>query len=356
MGNELILAINPGSTSTKVALFDGEKEVARENVSHSSEELKKFDTIFDQIPLRRDQVVNFLEKNNVNPADLAAVSGRGGPIKPLPGGVYEVTDRLVHALKHEYSAEHPSLLGGLIAREIADSAEIKAYIVDPVSVDEFHPLARVSGLPEIPRKSLAHALNIKAVARRVSADLGKDYKNLNLVIAHLGGGISITAHENGCMIDVNNANDGGPFSPERTGTLPMTGLIEMCYSGKMDKKALMRRVLKEGGLSAHLGTNDAREVEKRIETGDSEAKLVYEAMAYTISKEIAAMASVLKGRVDAVVLSGGLAASDMLINWIEERTSWISKVMVYPGEDEMPALSEGVMLLLRGEIKRSEFS
>jgi len=252
--------------------------------------------------------------------------------------------------------EHASNLGALIASEIAESTGVPAFIVDPVCVDEFDEIARISGLPEIERKSLSHALNLKALARRAAADMGKRYEEINLVVVHMGGGISIGPHRRGRMVDVNQALDGtGPFSPERAGGLPVGDMVRMCYSGDYTSEEVMRKVVGHGGLVAHLGTNDAREVERRIAGGDKHAELIYQAMAYQIAKEIGAMATVLKGDVDAIVLTGGLAASHMLTDWLRERIEWISPVMIYPGQDEMLAMAEGALRVLRGEENAKDY-
>ena len=351
-----ILTINPGSTSTKVALYEDERPLFAETIHHSAEELAAFPRIADQYAFRRDAVLRLLEKHGVRLDSLDAVVGRGGILGPIPSGTYLVNEQMLEELRHPKEREHASNLGALIADEIAQRAGVPAFIVDPVSVDEFDDIARISGLPEIERKSLSHALNLKAAARRAARELGKRYDEVNLVVAHLGGGISVSPHRRGRMVDVNQALDGtGPFSPERAGGLPVGDVLRMAYSvPPYDDKhytyeEMFRKIAGQGGLVAHLGTNDAREVERRIEEGDEHARLVYEAMAYQIAKEIGAMATVLKGDVDAIVLTGGLARSQMLVNWIVERVAWIAPVKVYPGEDEMLAMAQGALRVLRGE-------
>jgi butyrate kinase len=278
-------------------------------------------------------------------------------LRPIPSGTYIVNDRMVEELSSpNKEREHASNLGGLLSRHIAARAGVPAFIVDPVAVDEFDDIARVSGLPEIERKSLSHALNLKAAARRAAASLGRPYGDLNLVVVHLGGGISVTAHRRGRQIDVNQALDGtGPFAPERSGGLPVGDVVRMCfgrppYEGlSLTYEQMFKKLAGQGGLVAHLGTNNAMEVERRIGAGDEHARLIYEAMAYQIAKEIGAMATVLKGEVDALVMTGALAHSEMLMGWIRERVSWIGPILVFPGEDEMLALAQGALRVLRGE-------
>ncbi len=358
MGKQfLVLTINPGSTSTKVALFRGEERVFEEVLRHRPEDLAAFRHTVDQYEFRRDAVLQALEAHGVDVRSLDAVVGRGGLLPPLESGTYRVNEAMLEYLRNpNRERTHASDLGAMIADEIARKAGAPAFIVDPVSVDEFDPLARISGLPEIERKSLSHALNLKAVGRKAAKDLGKRYDELNMVITHMGGGISVSAHRKGRMIDVNQALDGtGPFSPERAGGLPVGDVLRLAYSGKYTYEELFRRITKQGGLLAHLGTNDAREVERRIKAGDRKAALIYEAMAYQIAKEIGGMATTLKGEVDAVVLTGGLAYSEMLVGWIRERTEWIAPVLVYPGEDEMLSMAQGALRVLRGEEEAKDF-
>lgn len=350
-----ILSINPGSTSTKVALYEDETPVFEEVIRQSAEEVGRFKHIADQYEFRRDVILRLLHDKGVRLEDLDAVVGRGGLLRPIPSGTYRVNQRMLDDLRHP-AREHASNLGAFLANEVAAQADVPAFIVDPVCVDEFEPLARISGLPEIERKSLSHALNLKAVARQAAKQLGRRYEDLNLVVAHMGGGISVSPHRKGRMIDVNQALDGtGPFSPERAGGLPVGDLVRMAYSGEYTFEGLYRRLVGGGGLVAHLGTNDAVEVERRIADGDEHARLVYEAMAYQIAKEIGAMATVLEGDVDAIVLTGGLAHSDMLMGWIRARVEWIAPVLAFPGEDEMEAMTLGALRVLRGEEDAKEY-
>ncbi|AOT71396.1 butyrate kinase [Geosporobacter ferrireducens] len=348
MAREYTLVINPGSTSTKVAVFKGDENVIQKNLSHSPEEVDKFQKITDQYEYRRDIILDWFRTEGFEPAQLQAVVGRGGLLKPMPSGTYIVTDTMIEDLKIGIQGEHASNLGGIIAKSIADAAGIKAYIVDPVAVDEFDDIAGISGMPEINRRSLLHALNIKAVAYRVAKEMKKEVNELNLIMAHLGGGISIVPLRNGKMVDANNANEMGPLSPERSGGLPVGDLAKLCFSGKYTLAEIKKKITGKGGLVAYLGTNDAREVEEKINNGNKQAKLVYDAMGYQIAKEIGAMATVLEGKVDAIVLTGGIAYSKMLTAYIEERVSFIAPVIVKPGEDEMLALNEGVNRVLSG--------
>jgi len=352
-----LLVINPGSTSTKVAVFEDEQPLFVETLRHSSHEISAFPHILDQYEFRLETVLDLLQRREVALSSFSAIVGRGGLLRPIPSGTYRVNERMVAELdRRDKEREHASNLGAPLAFEIANRTGIPAFIVDPVCVDEFDDIARVSGLPEIERQSLSHALNLKATARRAARDLGRPYPELNLVVAHLGGGISVTAHRRGRMLDVNQALDGGgPFSPERSGGLPVGDVVRMCfgvapYEGLgLTYEQMFKKLAGQGGMVAHLGTNSAVEVERRIEAGDAHARLIYEAMAYQIAKEIGAMATVLCGDVDAVVITGGVAHSEMLVDWVRQRVQWIAPLLVYPGEDEMLALALGALRVLRGE-------
>lgn len=352
-----LLVINPGSTSTKVAVYDSEQPLFTQTLRHSAEELASFGHMLDQYGYRLGKVLDLLQDQGIFLGTLSAVVGRGGLLDPIPSGTYRVNDKMVARLsQRNKEREHASNLGALLAQEVAGRAGVPAFIVDPVCVDEFEDIARISGLPEIERQSLSHALNVKAVARRAAEDLGRAYSELNLVVVHLGGGISVTAHRNGRMVDVNQALDGtGPFAPERAGGLPVGDVVRMCFrvapfgACHLTYEEMFQKIAGQGGLVAHLGTNSAVEVERRIAEGDAHARLVYEAMAYQIAKEIGLMSTVLKGRVDAIVITGGVAHSEMLLGWIRERVDWIAPILVYPGEDEMLALALGALRVLRGE-------
>jgi butyrate kinase len=351
-----LLIINPGSTSTKIAIYDNEKPVFEETLRHTSEELAPYPTIYSQFKFRKDMILETLSKKGINLTKLNAVVGRGGVLRPIPSGTYEVNNRMIEDLRLGLLGEHASNLGGIIAKEIASQLNIPSYIVDPVVVDEMEDIARVSGMPEIERISIFHALNQKAVARKAAEDLGKAYEDINLIVAHLGGGISVGAHRKGKVVDVNNALNGdGPFSPERAGGVPVEGLVKMCYSGKYTMDEVMRKLVGRGGMVAYLNTNDAREVEAMIANGDKKAELVYRAMAYQVAKEIGNCAAVLWGDVEAIILTGGIAYSDVLTGWIKERVEFIAKVLIYPGEDEMSALAMGGLRVLRGQEKAKEY-
>ncbi|MDZ7358874.1 MAG: butyrate kinase [candidate division KSB1 bacterium] len=343
------MVINPGSTSSKLALFENHAAILEEKIVHSIDQMRKFPNLWDQFEHRKNEILAFLDRHGVSVQQLDAVVGRGGLLRSIPGGVYLVNDAMVADARAGIQGQHPSNLGCALAKSIADMAGIPAFTVDPVSVDEFEPLARYSGHPLIQRRSLAHTLNIHAVGRMAAKRLNVDYFQTNFIIAHLGGGISICPLKGGRIIDVNDASSSGPFSPERTGELPLQPFIELCYSGKYTKEQMSKLVMGQGGLVAYLGTNSAEEVEKRIAQGDTYAKEVYEAMAYQIAKEIGAMATVVKGNVRAIVLSGGLAKSQMLTDWITERVEFIAQVILLPGEFEMEALAEGALRVLEGK-------
>ena len=352
-----LLIINPGSTSTKIAIYDNEKPVLEETLRHSTEELAKYEKIYDQYEFRKNIILETLNEKGINLTKLSAVVGRGGLLKPIDGGTYKVNERMLEDLKVGVLGEHASNLGGILAHEIASQLNIPAFIVDPVVVDEMEDVARISGMPELERKSIFHALNQKAVARRAAKELGKAYNEVNLIVAHLGGGVSVGAHKKGRVVDVNNALDGeGPFSPERTGGLPVGDLAKLCFSGKYTLAEMKKKIKGNGGLVAYLGTNDAREVGKMIQNGDKKAELVYKAMAYQVAKEIGSLAAVLEGKVDGIILTGGIAYDKEFTKWIIDRVSFISKVFVYPGEDEMIALAEGGLRVLRGEEEAKVYS
>jgi len=342
-----ILVINPGSTSTKIALFEDENKISDRELYHSPQELSRFKSNLDQLDFRQEAVCNALVEWGIPLADLDAIIGRGGPLKPMESGVYKVGEHLLNDLRSGKLVDHASILGGLLAYKLASDVEIPAFIADPVSVDEFDDLARISGHPELPRVSLSHALNIKAVVAQACRESKKNADKTNFIVAHLGGGISIAAHRQGKLIDVNNANDAGPFSPERAGTLPLEGLLKMCFNGKYQLKELKKMLIGKGGLIAHLGTSDIREIDIKIDAGNSRASLVLEAMAYQIAKEIGAMATVLKGKVDGIILTGGVAHNKRTVHWITERVSFIGPVIVIPGQNEMKALADHAMAALK---------
>jgi len=352
-----ILVINPGAGSTRVALFSDERPLFEENIRHNPEELLEFPRIIDQHQFRKDKVMQLLESRKVDLKSLQAVVGRGGPFKPLTSGTYVVNDRLIQDIRSgNYQSEHPSLLGTVIAREIADDLNIKAYFVDPVSVDEFWELARYSGLKEIKRKALSHALNVRMVAKKTANTLGRPYEDCNFVIVHLGTGITVAAHLKGKQVDSSNANEDGPFSPQRTGALPTIPLAELCFSGDYKYDDIRKKLNREGGLLSYSGTDDIQEIEKRIAMGDEEAEAVYNAMIYRIAKEVGAYAVVLKGNIDAIIITGGIAHSKKFVSGLKAWIFFLStKFFVYPGEGEMEALALGVLRVLRKEEKVKEY-
>ena len=345
-----ILVINPGSTSTKIGVFDNERSVFEKTIRHDSETINSFATIFDQYEFRKTTILETLDQEGINISKLSAVCGRGGLLRPIEGGTYSVNDEMLKDLKVGYSGQHASNLGGILAFEIATGLNIPSFIVDPVVVDELSDVARISGFSLIERKSIFHALNQKAVARRVAKEFGRKYEELNLIVTHMGGGITVGTHKGGRVVDVNNGLHGdGPFSPERAGTVPAGDLVSLCFSGDYYRDEVMKKLVGQGGLVGYLGTNDAVQVEKMIENGDKKAGLVYEAMAYQVAKEIASASAVLAGKVDAIVLTGGLAYGKGFVNQISDRISWIADVIVQPGENELQALTEGALRVLRGE-------
>ncbi len=350
LGRFLILAINPGSTSTKIAAFRDEEVVFQQTIRHSNEELVAYADIIEQAGFRQDLILTALKANGISLDDLSAVVGRGGLLKPIEGGTYAVNEAMLNDLTEQKRGAHASNLGALLASEIAGPLGIPAFIVDPVCVDEMEPLARLSGVAWIDRDSLFHALNQKAIARQAAKDMQEQYSELNLIVVHLGGGITVGVHRQGRVIDVNNAVCGdGPFSPERAGGVPTASLIKACFSGEYTEEQLKKKLVGGGGLVSYLGTNDAMQVEEKIKRGDKNAQLIYEGMAYQISKEIGAAATVLKGHIDAILITGGLAHSQMLVQWIQERVAFLAPVRIYPGEAELEALAAGGLRVLRAE-------
>jgi butyrate kinase len=345
-----VLIINPGSTSTKIGVFDNEVSLFEKTIPHDAVELNKFSNMAEQDQLRKTAILETLDMDGINISKINAVCARGGLLRPIKGGTYMVNEAMLRDLRSGYAGQHPSNLGGIIAFEISSGLNIPAYIVDPVVVDELEPIARISGFPQIERKSIFHALNQKAVARRVAKELGKTYEQVNLIITHMGGGTTVGVHKNGRVIDVNNGLHGdGPFSPERPGTVPAGDLIDLCYSGKYSRDEIMKMFVEQGGLMGYLGTKDALKVEEMVKNGDEKAKLIYDAMAYQVAKEIGSASAVLAGRVDAIVLTGSLAYGSRLVRTIINQINWIADVIVYPGEDELLALAEGALRVLRNE-------
>ena len=342
------LIINPGATSTKIAVYEDETEIFSASLTHAPEELSGFSHVIDQLPLRESIVRDALQKAGFTPKDFDAVCSRGGLVRHIPSGTYEINDAVIHDIYFPPFGEHASSLGPVIARAIANEAHIPAYLVDPVSVDELQPIARVTGLMGMERESFFHALNQKAVARKVASDLGKPYESLNLILVHMGGGVSVAAHEKGRVVDVYNVKDEGSFSLDRAGGLPVNALVNLCFSG-VSKQDLKRKLSFEAGVCSYLGTHDFREVEKLMLAGEEEASLIYRAMAYQHAKDIGSMAAVLRFAVDAIVFTGGIANSERFCAEISGYVEKIAPILRYPGEEEMRALALGALRVLRGE-------
>jgi len=346
-----ILALNPGSTSTAIALFAGPTQLFAEKLRHPDEGMAAFSgrPMLAQLDFRMAALEEALERHDVDARSLDAAVGRGGLLRPLPGGTYRVNAAMLEDLAAARRGDHASNLGAFMASRVAERAGCEAFIVDPVSVDEWPPVARISGLDGLERQCLSHALNTKAVAKRFAASQGRKYEELRLIVAHLGSGTSISAHEGGRMVEVSNPREEGPFSVERAGSLPVMVLVDWCLSCGLSRADIERRLFREGGLFSYLGTRDLAEAERRAREGDERAALVLGAMHYQIAKEIGAMAAVLAGRVDAILLTGGMAHSLDLVDAVRARVGWIAPVHVYPGEDELRALAEGALRVLRGE-------
>ena len=350
-----ILVINPGSTSTKIAVYHDEQPLFTTTLRHPIEELTRYPRVIDQFEFRKNLVLDELARRNV-PLQFDAVIGRGGLLKPIPGGVYEVNDAMLNDILHAMRT-HACNLGCLIAAELAHAIPgCRAFIADPGVVDELEDVARITGSPLMPRIVIWHALNQRAIARRYAAEHGRRYEDLNLIVVHLGGGISVGTHRQGRCIDVNNALDGeGPFSPERAGTLPAGDLVDLCFSGQVTQADLKRRIAGRAGLAAHLGTTDVREVEQRIAGGDEHARLVLDAMIYQVAKSIGGAAVVLQGQVDAILLTGGMAHSAYITSRLVAQTNFLAPVHTYPGEDELEALALNALGALRGELAVKEY-
>ena len=344
------LIINPGSTSTKIGVFEDETLLFEETLRHSTEEIAQYASIVDQKDFRKDIIINLLKEKDFDMNSLNMVVGRGGMLKPIPGGTYAVSDDLLEDLKIGRQGQHASNLGGILAREIGDSIGVPSYIVDPVVVDELAPIARYSGVPELPRTSVFHALNQKAVAKRYAKEAGKAYDSLNLIVVHMGGGVSVGAHKQGKVVDVFNALDGdGAFSPERAGAVPSGALIKMCFSGQYTEKEVYKKIVGGGGFNAYCGTNDMRDVEKMVADGDAKATEVRDAFIMQVAKDIGSMACVLKGKVDQIIVTGGIAYDKAVVEGLKERVGFIAPMTVYPGEDELLALVQGGLRVLNGE-------
>lgn len=351
-----ILAINPGSTSTKIAIYKDEELLLKKSIRHNTEYISTFENIISQYEFRKNAILDTLKDANIELNTLDAIVGRGGMLKPIKGGTYLVNDAMIEYIKEAPRGEHASNLGCVLAKELADSINKPSFIVDPVAVDEMNDLARFTGMPMIKRQSLFHALNQKAVALKAASNLNRNYNEINLIVAHLGGGISVGAHQNGKVIDVNNALDGdGPMSPERSGGVPIGPLYKMALSGEYTLKEIKRMNYGNGGLVAYLGTNDGFEIEEMVKSGNKEASFIVEVMCYQIAKEIGSCSTVLKGKVDAIVITGGLAFDQSILDFISDRVSFIAPILVFPGEDEMESLAFGALRVMRNEEKYREY-
>ncbi len=345
-----ILIINPGSTSTKIGVYEDETQLMEETLRHSTEEIAKYPSIYEQKDFRKEVILNVLKEKNVDLASIDVVVGRGGMLKPIPSGTYETSEELLHDLKIGKQGQHASNLGGILAKEIADQINVPSYIVDPTVVDELSDVARLSGHPAMDRVSVFHALNQKAVAKRYAKEIGKPYGELNLIVVHMGGGVSVGAHNHGRVVDVANALDGdGPFSPERSGGLPSGALVKLCFSGEYTQAEVSKMINGNGGFNAYLGTNDMRDVIKMAADGDKKAQLVMDAFHYQLAKEIGSMAVVLGGKVDQIILTGGIAYGKETQDALKAYVEFLAPVTVYPGEDELLALAQGALRVLNGE-------
>jgi butyrate kinase len=352
--NKMILAINPGSTSTKIAVYLDEVAHYVASIEHSAQDLEKYGRVNEQYAFRKEAVVQCLKEQGIELEMLSAVVARGGTLPPIQSGAYRINRNMYDLLKSDTLPEHASNLAAMIAWELADERDLLAIIYDGVSTDEFEEVARISGMADIPRDSLSHALNSKAMARKAAALMGSQYHKENFIVAHLGGGITVSAHRQGRMIDI-VSDDEGPFSPERSGRVPCRKLINMCFSGQYDHKTVSRKLRGRGGLISYLGTGNAREIQERIRNGDAYAGQVYYAMAYQIAKAIAELTAVLKGKISRVILTGGLAHSTMLVDWIVDHIGFIAPIEVYPGENELEALALGALRVLQGEEEVKEY-
>jgi len=346
-----LLVINVGSTSTKVAWFRGREPVILETIRYESKDLASFSSLRAQLLFREDDLLNWLKRNGVDLKAIDMIVSRGGLGYPAPAGAYRIDEAMCRDVLEGRYGKHPSALGPAMSLDLSRKYGTPAIVIDPPSTDEFHPLARISGMPDIERKSAFHALNQKMAARRLALERGKRYEEMNLVVAHLGGGATIGAHHRGRVIDCTHGLGEGPLTPERAGALPTTDLLDLVSSGEYDREQLQRRLVGQGGLFAYLGTADAEKIEGLIRTGDEKAELIFKAMAYQVAKDIGAMSAVLKGRIDGIILTGGLANSERLTGWIKEWVQFLAPVFVYPGEDEMSALAEGGLRILLKEEK-----
>lgn len=352
-----ILALNLGSTSTKLALFEDDRKVMAQNIAHPIKELSAFTNVWEQQTYRKNALVNFLFENNVSLDDCDIIVARGGITRPIEGGIYNISPEMLADMKSGRYGTHPTNVGCHIAFELGQKHRKPVICLDPPVTDEMDPVAKYTGIPEISRQSSFHALNQKATARKLAAALNKTYSNINIIICHLGGGISVGAHRRARVVDVNNALNGdGPFSPERAGSVPAASLTELCFSGNYEKGVILKKLTGRGGLTAHLGTADCIEVIERIHSGDPQAAEVLNAMCYQIAKEVGAMAAALCGKVDGIGLTGSLAHSEYIVSKLKQHISFIAPVYLYPGENEMEAMGAGALRYLRKEEEAKHYT
>jgi butyrate kinase len=355
MHNLKVLVINPGSTSTKFAIFQGQESIFTQTIRHKDEDIMTYPTIADQLDYRLGLLLDALKTEGIEVSTLDGIVGRGGFLKPLNSGTYKVNEDMLEDLKSARYGEHASNLGAMMAHKLGTEHNLPSYIVDPIVVDEFEDTSRISGIPDIERISNLHALNIKAVSRKVASQLGGAYEAYNFVIAHIGGGVSVAAQKKGRIIDVNNANNEGPFSPERAGGLPAYSLAKLCYSGKYTEKEMLDLLTKKGGLYAYLGTKNALDAENMALAGDEKANLVLDAMIHQIAKEVGAMTAALDGEIDGIILTGGICYSDFLVTKLKKKISFLGEIFVVPGEEELEALAEGALRVLTKAEEAKEY-
>jgi butyrate kinase len=345
----VILVINPGSTSTRTALYEADRILAQQELACEARDLAACKKMSDQIAFRTQHVRAFLASAGRAVSQCDAVAARGGALRPVPGGVYQINEAMLQDARGDNFVQHVSRLACIIAHDLCQGTHVPCFVVDPVSTDEMADIARISGLKELPRQALTHALNMKRIARQFARTLGKPYESLNLITAHLGGGASIAVHRGGRMIDSSDANGDGPFSPERAGGLRADSLARYALESGKDFRAIQALLTRDSGMKSHLGTTDSKAIEERVRAGDTQARLIYEAMAYSVAKQICGLAAAVCGKLDGVILTGGLARSEMLVEWIRQRVQFLGPFSVYPGENEMAALAEGVARALSGE-------
>jgi butyrate kinase len=352
---ERILVINPGATSTKIAVYDGEELLFKRSIEHKNEMIREFKKIFDQYKFRLETIYNVLEEEKTDPATLSAVVGRGGLVKPVPGGTFAINSKMLADLEKAERGQHASNLGAVLAYNIAERLRIPSFIVDPVAVDELDPVARICGYPGFEKNCLSHALNVRAVARKAAGGMGRKFTDCNFIVIHLGTGISVNALKKGKMIEACNAKDDGPFSVDRCGALPVTQLIELCYSNQYSKEELLKRIVGEGGIYAYLGTRDIREVEQMEKDGDEKAKVILDAFTYQVARETGAIGAALCGEVDKIVITGGMANSARVVDDIVRRVKFIAEIVLLPGEEELQSLALGALRVLNGDEKAKEY-